>query len=131
MSFEKYCMMVEAPAHRADNATPTKMMLSGVANPRRENSSTTRLETIAPTNAQSAMTPIPMLVEAPRTPGMIIRMAMVAPNAAPWEMPTVDAEASGFSRTLCSAAPASASPAPETMAQIVRGSLIDCTVLTS
>ena len=124
-------MMVEAPAHNAESATPTRMMLSGVANPNLENINTTTLDVMAPMNAQSAMTLIPTPEEEPRTPGMTIRIATVAPNAAPCEMPTVEAEASGFSRTLCNAAPANAKPAPETIAHTVRGSLIDCTVLIS
>ena len=124
-------MMVEAPAHNADNATPTKIMLSGVASPMRENSNTTTLDTIAPANAHRAMAVMPISDDDPKTVGTIIRMATVAPNAAPWEMPTVEAEARGFSSTLCSAAPASARPAPDTIAHAVRGSLMDCTVFTS
>lgn len=107
------------------------MMLSGVASPMRENSNTTTLDTMAPTNAHRAIAVIPISDEEPNTVGTITRMATVAPNAAPWEMPTVEAEASGFSSTLCSAAPASARPAPATMAHTVRGNLIDCTVFTS
>ena len=76
-------MMVEAPAHSADSATPTKMMLSGVASPILENSSTTTLETIAPANAQSAIAVIPTSDDDPKTVGTITRMATVAPKAAP------------------------------------------------
>ena len=86
---------------------------------------------MAPTNAHKAIAVIPISDEEPNTVGTITRMATVAPNAAPWEMPTVEADASGFSSTLCSAAPASARPAPATMAHTVRGNLIDCTVFTS
>ncbi len=99
-SFEKYWRMVAAPAHRADRATPTRMMLSGVAKPMRENSRTTMLEVIAPTKAHAAITLMPTALEFPRKAGMTSKIATVAPNAAPCEMPTVEAEASGFSNTL-------------------------------
>ena len=46
-------------------------------------------------------------------------------------MPTVDAEANGFSSTLCRAAPASAKPAPATMAHTTRGRRMERTVMTS
>lgn len=89
-------MMVEAPDHKADSATPTKMMLSGVASPMRENNSTTTLDTMAPANAHRAIAVMPISDDDPKTVGTIIRMATVAPNAAPWEIPTVEAEARGF-----------------------------------
>ena len=74
---------------------------------------------------------MPTFVDEPANDGMISKMATVAPKAAPCEMPTVDAEANGFSSTLCRAAPASAKPAPATMAHTTRGRRMERTVMTS
>ena len=124
-------MMVDAPAQSAESATPTRMMLSGRMRPSRENASTMTLDTIAPAKANSAVAPMPRVLLVPVSRGMTTSIASVAPNAAPWEIPTVEAEASGFSSTLCSAAPASARPAPEMIAHTTRGRRMDCTDATS
>ena len=130
-SSAKYWMMVEAPAKRAESATPTKMMLSGRSRPKRENASTTRLDIMAPAKAKRAVMPMFTLALEPVIAGTTIRIANVAPKPAPCEIPTVEAEASGFSSTLCSTAPAIASPAPEMMAHTTRGRRMPCTAAIS
>ena len=131
-SSAKYCMMVDAPEKSAESATPTSTMLSGRMQPRRENSSTTPADTMAPAKAKSAVVPMPRLVAAPPvTAGITTRMASVAPKAAPWEMPTVDEAANGFSSTLWSTQPAMASPAPEMTAHVTRGRRMACTAAMS
>ena len=48
-------------------------------------------------------------------------MATAAPNVAPCDTPSVEAEASGLRSTACRMQPASPSPAPATMAVQMRG----------
>lgn len=109
-SSAKYWMMVEAPAKRGESATPTKMMLSGRSRPKRENASTTRLDIMAPAKAKRAVMPMFTLALEPVIAGTTIRIANVAPKPAPCEMPTVEAEASGFSSTLCSTGACNSKP---------------------
>lgn len=112
-SSAKYWRMVEAPDQRADRATPTRMMLSGRMRPSLENASTMRLDAMAPTNANRAVVPMPTMTSVPASAGTTTRMASVAPNAAPWEMPTVEAEANGFSSTPLQRRTGKAKPAPK------------------
>ena len=55
------------------------------------------------------------------TPPPNTTIPTAAPKAAPWDTPSVEAEASGFRRTHCITAPALARAAPTRMAATTRG----------
>ena len=104
-SSAKYCTIVVPAVNSADKATPSSTMLSGVISRTRDKRRITTVESIAPANAKSAVvtgsaveTPS-YAADAPAPPAKTM-IASEAPNAAPCEMPSVLAEASGLRRTL-------------------------------
>ena len=114
-SSAKYCSSVVAPVSMELMATPASTMPSEETCLNRLRPRMTAATSSEPRNEHSGMAQLPVCVR-PRP-----MMATAAPNVAPCDTPSVEAEASGLRSTACRMQPASPSPAPETMAVQMRG----------
>ena len=114
-------MRVVAPVSMELMATPASTMPSGLICRKRESPRITAATASEPAK-EHRVTPMPLLPARPST-----TMAKAAPKVAPWETPSVEAEASGLFRMACKMHPASPSPAPPRMAVQMRGRRLACT----
>ena len=116
-------MRAVAPLNIELSATPDRTMAEGVASLSFESARITRVVIIPP---QKAAAETRYMLPAPET-----AITTAAPKDAPWETPSVEAEARGFRRTFCITAPHMASEAPTEAAVARRGSLIFLTIALS
>ena len=124
-SSEKYCISVVPPLKTELKATPASTITLGVDSLIRESMSMAIVVIIPPANAQIDTAYGLEMLRAVLTwePAPRNTIATAAPNDAPWETPSVDADASGFLRTFCIMHPHIERAVPTAMAAAIRGSL--------
>ena len=105
-------MMVEAPAHSAESATPTRMMRSGDRPPRHDRPYTMRNATMPPANANKGVN---------RNSAGKNAVTSTATSDAPELMPMMPGSASGLRMAACNSTPDTAVAAPPTRAMKMRG----------
>jgi hypothetical protein len=111
--------MVPAP-NKDDMATPAKISPCGVIPRKSEKDMTAREVTMEPQKAHRVIK-LRLTCEEFETGRTI--MARQAPKAAPWEIPKVKDEASGFDSTFWRTAPFKAKMPPTARAAMTRGNL--------
>ena len=95
ISSAKYWIRVVAPVNMELMATPARTIPSGEICLNRDSPRITRATAMLPAKAHRGMAALPT---APAEAAFKTTMAKAAPKLAPWDTPSVDAEASGLRR---------------------------------
>jgi len=121
----KKMIRLENELHNAPITTPDKTNFTEVALPPMLDKISTAIEVIiAPANAPKATPNCASNALLPKP----TRIAKVAPNDAPEEIPSMYGSASGFWTTACMTAPHNARPTPINKAKTTRG-ILTCKII--